>query len=519
MPRPTPAHSEPSFLKSALLAIVTLQALFVSAEGRSPTSPAAHADAQIAYGYNAAKGQFPWVVSLRKVSDNAHFCTGTLIKTNVVLTAAHCFDDDPIPINPRLFKLEIGCVKPDSNFLDAIVGFFVGGLCETRYASKVIIHEKWNKNDLGSGNDVALMILTQPSSKPTVQLGSKNPAVGESVVATGWGSTDKTPGASSSYLKFTKLKVEAGPQFLISTVASESTVCPGDSGGPLVNSAGQVVGVTSYGADVSCGLMSYAVFNSVPYYGSWISGKLQPKPNPPTTAPTPSSSAVLGSGGTFRVSTGSVALTHDAKGCSNKVWMDTIAGGTDQRWTLTAAKFGSETAYYVGTVGCSGGLYLTADNCDLVVDDSDSSVPDDKPDYDDDADEEEEEEEEEEVEDARPAPRPVVPAPRPVASAPRPPARDYDEEEEDYEEEDYDDGRRRRLTATIPGCSTVSLTPGRSGATSQMWLLEGSGSKFTLRSLQLKQGRYDASYLSAAAVRGDKPDIVPRSGTVFTLTK
>ena len=86
-------------------------------------------------------------------------------------------------------------------------------------------------------------------------------------------------------------------------------------------------------------------------------------------------------------------------------------------------------------------------------------------------------------------------------------------------EEDYDDSRRRHLAASIPGCSTVSLTPGRNGATSQMWLLEGSGSKFTLRSLQLKQGRYDASYLSAAAVRGAKPDIVPRIGTVFTLTK
>ena len=110
--------SESRFLKSALLAIVALQALLVSAEGaheqqlccricrtapvlltaassaghrllagRSPTSPTAHADAQIAYGYDAAKGQFPWVVSVRTASDNKHRCTGTLIKTNVVLTA------------------------------------------------------------------------------------------------------------------------------------------------------------------------------------------------------------------------------------------------------------------------------------------------------------------------------------------------------------------------------------------------------------------------------------------------
>jgi hypothetical protein len=267
--------------------------------------------------------------------------------------------------------------------------------------------------------------------------------------------------------------------------------------------------------------------------GNGISYCKQPSTKPtPSATPTPRISAALGSGGTFRVSTGSVAMTHDAKGCSNKVWMNTIAGGTDQRWALTATRLGSETAYYVRTAGCSGDLYLTAGNCDLIVDDSDSSVPD-GPDNADDANVEEDVEDDyaddanmdEDVEDARsvvPAPKPIVPAPRPTVPAPLQPVRDYDDEDEvddDYAAEDYDDSCRRHLAASIPGCSTVSLTPGRNGATSQMWLLEGSGSKFTLRSLQLKQGRYDASYLSAAAVRGAKPDIVPRSGTVFTLTK
>jgi len=65
----------------------------------------------------------------------------------------------------------------------------------------VIIHEKWNQNDLKSGNDVAVIILTTPSSKPAAQLGSKNPVVGESVVATGWGYTEKTGGATSKFLK------------------------------------------------------------------------------------------------------------------------------------------------------------------------------------------------------------------------------------------------------------------------------------------------------------------------------
>lgn len=39
-------------------------------------------------GQNAAKGEFPWQVSLLK--NNNHNCGGSIISKNHILTAAHC---------------------------------------------------------------------------------------------------------------------------------------------------------------------------------------------------------------------------------------------------------------------------------------------------------------------------------------------------------------------------------------------------------------------------------------------
>ena len=41
-------------------------------------------------GGSATPGQFPFIVSLRTVSSNSHFCGGTIHTIRYVFTAAHC---------------------------------------------------------------------------------------------------------------------------------------------------------------------------------------------------------------------------------------------------------------------------------------------------------------------------------------------------------------------------------------------------------------------------------------------
>jgi trypsin len=47
---------------------------------------------QIVGGTAAALGEFPFIVSVQ-TSSGSHFCGGTLLNANTVLTAAHCAED------------------------------------------------------------------------------------------------------------------------------------------------------------------------------------------------------------------------------------------------------------------------------------------------------------------------------------------------------------------------------------------------------------------------------------------
>merc|ERR1712095_247636 len=45
---------------------------------------------KIVGGEEAKPHEFPWQVSLRRKSDNFHFCGGSVLNENTVISAAHC---------------------------------------------------------------------------------------------------------------------------------------------------------------------------------------------------------------------------------------------------------------------------------------------------------------------------------------------------------------------------------------------------------------------------------------------
>ncbi|WP_051792191.1 S1 family peptidase [Amycolatopsis jejuensis] len=128
-------------------------------------------------GTPAGKAE-PWMVSLR--GGDGHYCGGTLVAPQWVLTAAHCaLRDTPgaVPQLPR--EVVLGSLRLSS-----------GGT--TAQAAEVHAHPdaKWVQEDgrlYFSGTDAALIKLTKPVANQPLPPAPATPAVGTPVRLLGWG--------------------------------------------------------------------------------------------------------------------------------------------------------------------------------------------------------------------------------------------------------------------------------------------------------------------------------------------
>lgn len=174
----------------------------------------------------------PWAV---QVYNDGHFaCTGTMLTDRWVLTAYHCYNDDPGRMTVRIASVRIGHgVKADVT---------------------KIRHLETNGVD-----DVALFRLAKPVNAPHIKLADTDPRKGAVVNIYGYGSDDTPKNLRTATNRVTAVKHDDLIGRAIWTKKLSGAAEPGDSGGPAFYK-GKQVGV----------LFGPGEYSSIASHRTWI---------------------------------------------------------------------------------------------------------------------------------------------------------------------------------------------------------------------------------------------------------
>lgn len=237
---------------------------------------------KIVGGEAATAGSWPWQVSIQSSAFGGHFCGGSLINKDWVLSAAHCFQGSLGTI-----RIYLGRQRQSGSNPNEVL----------RTAKTVINHPDYS--DPTHNNDMALIQLSSSVTftdyiRPVCLAAAGSQfAAGTDSWVTGWG-TLQSGGLSPNILQevmiplvrssdcndaygggITSNMICAG---LLNEGGKDS--CQGDSGGPLVTRNGSLwiqSGVVSFG--IGCADPKYpGVYARVSQYQDWITSTIGSNP-------------------------------------------------------------------------------------------------------------------------------------------------------------------------------------------------------------------------------------------------
>ncbi|XP_072550587.1 prostasin-like [Salminus brasiliensis] len=259
----------------ALALLLNITGLLAQTEcGKAPFNT------KIVGGNSADSGAWPWQVSIQY--SRGHFCGGSLINNNWILSAAHCFQSSQTS-SPSALTVYLGLSSLQT----------VNSNTQRMSVRQIINHPSYVS--ITNDNDIALLELSTSVTftdyvQPVCLAASGSTlGAGTLVWVTGWGNinTDvslpspknlqevevpivSNTKCASSYGTITNNMLCAG----LSEGGKDS--CQGDSGGPLVikQSAGWTqAGVVSFGN--GCAKPNFpGVYARVSEYQSWINSKI-----------------------------------------------------------------------------------------------------------------------------------------------------------------------------------------------------------------------------------------------------